>query len=136
MSHRYRSELTYVKTNVHDTECLVMHVGIDTSVFCSMTAIFHSRTRIAVMEQNTEVSPQTPVGVRQGNFTKLRAPNIHNLRADAFERGTHSIYYADFLARHVFLQVPTQAFAAKYIECFKDGLLGNHYTGVALRPPH
>jgi hypothetical protein len=31
------------------------------------------------MEQHIEVNPKTPVGVWQGNFNKLRAPNIFNL---------------------------------------------------------
>ncbi|WP_245500869.1 sulfatase-like hydrolase/transferase [Rhizobium sp. BK251] len=76
--------------------------------------------KITFMEQNTEIGPQTPVGVWQGDFTKLRAPNTYNLRADPFERATSSISYGDWLARHVFLQVPTQAIVAKYIESFKD----------------
>jgi arylsulfatase A-like enzyme len=50
--------------------------------------------KIAFMEQHTEINPETPLGVWQGQFTKLRAPNLYNLRADPFERGTTSIYYA------------------------------------------
>jgi len=76
--------------------------------------------KIAFMEQNTEVGPQTPVGVWQGNFTTLRVPNIYNLRADPFERATSSIYYGDWQTRRVFLLVPTQAIVAKYIESFKE----------------
>ncbi len=76
--------------------------------------------KLAFMEQNTEVDPQTPLGVWQGNFTKLRAPNIYNLRSDPFERGTHSIYYGDWQSRRVFLLVPAQAIVAKYIESFKE----------------
>jgi arylsulfatase len=76
--------------------------------------------KIAFMEQNVELNPQTPLGVWQGNFTKLRAPNIYNLRADPFERGTHSIYYGDWQAHRVFLLVPAQAVVARYIESFKE----------------
>ncbi|ODT05964.1 MAG: arylsulfatase [Mesorhizobium sp. SCN 65-20] len=76
--------------------------------------------KITFMEQNAEISPQMPVGVWQAQFTKLRAPNLYNLRADPFERGTSSMYYGDWLARHVFLQVPAQAIVAKYIESFKE----------------
>ncbi len=76
--------------------------------------------KITFMEQNAEISPQMPVGVWQAQFTKLRAPNLYNLRADPFERGTSSMYYGDWLARHVFLQVPAQAIVAKYIDSFKE----------------
>lgn len=76
--------------------------------------------KVAFLEQNAETSPQTPVGVWQAQFTKLRAPNIYNLRADPFEQATKSIYYGDWLARHVFIQVPIQAIVARYIESFKE----------------
>jgi arylsulfatase len=76
--------------------------------------------KIAFMEQHTEINPETPLGVWQGQFTKLRAPNLYNLRADPFERGTTSIYYADWEARRAFAFVPAQAVVAKYIESFKE----------------
>jgi arylsulfatase A-like enzyme len=44
--------------------------------------------KIAFIEQHTEPNPETPIGVWQGQFTRLRAPNLYNLRADPFERGT------------------------------------------------
>jgi arylsulfatase A-like enzyme len=76
--------------------------------------------KVAFLEQNVEISPQTPVGVWQGQFTKLRAPNLYNLRSDPFEQGPKSMYYGDWLARHVFVQVPIQGVVAKYVESFKD----------------
>ncbi|MCP3444041.1 arylsulfatase [Bradyrhizobium sp. CCGUVB14] len=76
--------------------------------------------KITFMEQHTEVNPQTPLGVWQGNFTKLRGPNLYNLRADPFERGPDSIYYADWQAHRAFMFVPAQAIVAKYIESFKE----------------
>ena len=76
--------------------------------------------KVAFLEQNVEISPQTPVGVWQGQFTKLRAPNLYNLRSDPFEQGTKSMYYGDWLARHVFVQVPIQGIVAKYVESFRD----------------
>jgi arylsulfatase len=76
--------------------------------------------KIAFMEQHTEINPKTPIGVWQGNFTKLRAPNLYNLRADPFERGTESLSYGDWQMRLVFLMVPAQALVAKYIDSFKD----------------
>ncbi|PWT73786.1 MAG: arylsulfatase, partial [Bacteroidetes bacterium] len=75
--------------------------------------------KVSFLEQNTELNPQTPLGVWQGNFTQLRAPNLYNLRSDPFENGTHSIYYGDWQARRVFLMVPAQVFVARWLESFK-----------------
>ena len=72
------------------------------------------------MEQHTEVDPKTPLGVWQGNFLKLRAPMLYDLRADPFERGPTSHLYADWVAHRLSLLVPAQAIVAKYIESFKD----------------
>jgi hypothetical protein len=58
------------------------------------------------------MSTQTPLGVWQSQFTHLRVPNLFNLRADPFERATDSIYYGDWQTRHVFVQVPIQAYVA------------------------
>ena len=79
-----------------------------------------SQWKVAFMEQHTEVNPKTPLGVWQGNFTKLRAPMLYDLRADPFERGPTSMYYGDWVARRLFLIVPAQAIVAKYIESFKE----------------
>jgi arylsulfatase A-like enzyme len=79
-----------------------------------------NKWKIAFMEQHTEINPQTPIGVWQGNFTKLRAPMLYDLRSDPFERGPTSMYYGDWLARRIFLQIPAQAYVAKYIDSFKD----------------
>ena len=76
--------------------------------------------KVTFMEQHSEVNPKLPVGVWQGQFTKLRVPNLYNLRADPFEVGTSSFYYADWQARHVFIQVPIQALVAKWLESFKE----------------
>jgi len=76
--------------------------------------------KIAFMEQHAEPNPKTPIGVWQGNFTKLRGPNLYNLRADPFERGTDSIYYGNWQARRAFLFVPAQAIVAQWLESFKE----------------
>jgi arylsulfatase len=76
--------------------------------------------KITFMEQHAEPSPETPVGAWQGQFTKLRAPNLYNLRSDPFEKGTNSIYYADWQAHRAFAFVPAQAVVAKYLESFKE----------------
>jgi arylsulfatase A-like enzyme len=76
--------------------------------------------KIAFMEQHVEVGPKTPLGVWQGNFTKLRGPNLYNLRADPFERGPESMLFGDWQAHRAFMFVPAQAIVARYLESFKD----------------
>jgi len=76
--------------------------------------------KVSFMEQHVEVDPKTPLGVWQGNFLKLRAPMLYNLRSDPFERGPSSMLYGDWHAHRSFLLVPAQAIVAKYIESFKD----------------
>jgi len=76
--------------------------------------------KVSFMEQHAEVDPKTPLGVWQGNFLKLRAPMLYNVRSDPFERGPSSMLYGDWHAHRAFLLVPAQAIVAKYIESFKD----------------
>jgi arylsulfatase A-like enzyme len=76
--------------------------------------------KASFLEQHTNVSPETPIGLWQGQFTKLRAPNLYNLRSDPFERGTDSINYANWQVHRAFLFVPAQAIVAKYLETFKE----------------
>jgi len=76
--------------------------------------------KISFMEQHTEITPETPMGVWQGQFTKLRAPNLYNLRTDPFERGPESIGYADWQAHRMFMFVPAQAIVAEYLESFRE----------------
>jgi arylsulfatase len=76
--------------------------------------------KITFMEQDGEISPTSPIGVWQTQFTKLRVPNLYNLRSDPFERASTSIYYADWQVRHVFIQVPIQAVVAKWLASFKE----------------
>ena len=85
-----------------------------------LMAIRYEQWKAAFLEQHTEISPKTPVGVWQGQFTKLRLPNLYNLRTDPFERGPTSIYYGDWMAHRAFIQVPMQGFAAKWLESFKE----------------
>jgi hypothetical protein len=74
----------------------------------------------AFLEQHAEMSSETPVGPWQGQFTKLRLPNLYNLHSDPFERGPTSIYYGDWMAHRAFVQVPMQGFAAKWLESVKE----------------
>ena len=76
--------------------------------------------KITFAEQHAEPNPKTPIGVWQGNFTKLRGPNLYNLRADPFERGTDSIYYANWQVHRAFMFVPAQAIVAKYLDSFRE----------------
>ena len=76
--------------------------------------------KINFIEQHSEPSAETPLGVWQGQFTKLRAPNLYNLRSDPFEKGTGSIYYADWQAHRAFVFVPAQALVSKWLESFKE----------------
>jgi arylsulfatase len=60
------------------------------------------------------------LAIWQKNYTRLRAPNLYNLRADPFERGTYSSWYPDWQARRAYLFVPAQAVVAKWLESFKE----------------
>jgi len=53
-------------------------------------------------------------------FTALRAPNIYNLRSDPFETGTEGMGYQIWMAERMYLIVPAQAIAAKWLESFKE----------------
>jgi arylsulfatase len=76
--------------------------------------------KITFMEQHTEVNPKAPLGVWQGNFTKLRGPNLYNLRADPFERGPDSMLFGSWQAQRAFVFVPAQVVVARYLESFKE----------------
>ncbi len=85
-----------------------------------LMALRYKEWKIAFLEQNTQISPEFPVGVWSGPFTKLRVPKLYNLRSDPFERGPESIEYALWSTRRAFIQVPAQAFVARYLESFKE----------------
>lgn len=54
-------------------------------------------------------------------FTTLRVPLILDIEADPFERAWEdSELYRQWQVEHVFLLVPAQAFAAKFLASFKD----------------
>jgi arylsulfatase A-like enzyme len=85
-----------------------------------LMALRYRDWKISFLEQNGEVNPKTPAGVWQSQFTKLRVPNLYNLRSDPFERGPTSQLYPEWFMRRVFILVPAQGAVAKYIESFKD----------------
>jgi arylsulfatase len=80
-----------------------------------LMAIRVHQWKVAFMEQEN-----TGLAVWQREFTKLRAPKPYNIRTDPFERGPEGIYYGSWLAERMFLIVPAQAIAAKWLESFKD----------------
>jgi arylsulfatase len=54
-------------------------------------------------------------------FADMRIPKLFNLRSDPFEQGEDStLFYDKWFTDHVFIQVPAQAIAAKWLESFKE----------------
>src|SRR5262249_56815578 len=61
------------------------------------------------------------IGVWREPFTDLRVPFLFHLRRDPFEKAQHnSNTYNDWFLDHVFVIVPIQALAAKFLETMKD----------------
>jgi len=60
-------------------------------------------------------------GVWREPFTDLRVPLLFHLRRDPFEKAQHnSNTYNDWFLDHVFVIVPIQALAAKFLQTMKD----------------
>jgi len=54
-------------------------------------------------------------------FSEMRVPKLFNIRSDPFEAGDNSTLFFDkWTADRVFLMVPAQALAAKWLESFKE----------------
>jgi arylsulfatase len=85
-----------------------------------LLALRYQNWKLSFEEQHGEISPQNPLGPWQSQFTKLRVPNVYNLRSDPFERGPTSIEYADWSVHRAFLLVPAQALVGKWITSFKE----------------
>jgi hypothetical protein len=61
------------------------------------------------------------IGVWCEPFTELRMPLLFNLRRDPFERVQHNANtYNDWFLDRVFVLVPMQQFAAKFLVTMKD----------------
>jgi arylsulfatase len=80
-----------------------------------LMAIRARNWKVVFMEQEN-----TGLAVWQKAFTALRAPKPFNMRTDPFERGDEGIYYGSWLAERMFLIVPAQAIAAKWMASFKE----------------
>jgi arylsulfatase len=60
-------------------------------------------------------------GVWREPWTELRVPLLFNLRRDPFERSQHnSNTYNDWFLDHVFVLVPMQQFAGKFLMTMKE----------------
>lgn len=80
-----------------------------------LMAIRVRQWKVSFKEQNHE-----GIDVWKRDFTNLRAPTIYNLRSDPFERGPQSIAYNTWMMERMFLIVPAQAIAAKWLESFRE----------------
>ena len=60
-------------------------------------------------------------GVWQQPWTQLRVPYIMDLRADPYERAQHdSELYYKWMAEHIYLLIPAQAYVGKFLATFKS----------------
>jgi arylsulfatase len=80
-----------------------------------LMAIRVGNWKVAFKEQHA-----TGVNVWKSEFTSLRAPNMYNLRADPFERGTEAMGYDKWMMDRAFLIVPAQAAAQQWLASFKE----------------
>src|SRR5262245_6870287 len=71
--------------------------------------------KVVFLEQRS-----TGLAVWQNPFSVLRTPKVFNLRADPFESGDEGIFYDKYIADHLFMIVPAQAIAMKWLESFKE----------------
>jgi hypothetical protein len=55
-----------------------------------------------------------------GGLPATARPKMYKLRADLFQRGTETQFYSDRLAYWIFLIVPAQAIATKWLERFNE----------------
>ena len=82
-----------------------------------LTALRYDAWKLVFMEQRATGT----LKLWANPFTPLRIPLIFNLRRDPYERAqlTSNTYY-DWVIDRVFLLVPAQAYAGKFLETFKE----------------
>ena len=82
-----------------------------------LTALRYDAWKLVFMEQRATGT----LKLWANPFTPLRIPLIFNLRRDHYERAqlTSNTYY-DWVIDRVFLLVPAQAYAGKFLETFKE----------------
>ena len=73
--------------------------------------------KVTFMEQRAH-----GLGVWREPMVPLRAPKMHNLRSDPFERGDvdGSMYYDKWMADRIFLLVPAQAVVGEFLKTFRE----------------
>ncbi len=80
-----------------------------------LMAMRYNNWKIVFKEQE-----HTGLEVWQKEFTNLRTPKTFNLRSDPFEKGDQSILYNKWMADRMFILVPAQAIAGKWLTSFKE----------------
>ncbi|MDX5426900.1 MAG: sulfatase-like hydrolase/transferase, partial [Bacteroidota bacterium] len=81
-----------------------------------IVAARYSDWKIVFLENRGEA-----FGVWREPFTELRVPLIFNLRRDPFEKAQHNAtIYDDWLIDHVFVIVPIQQMAAKFLKTMQE----------------
>ncbi|GAB4327148.1 MAG: arylsulfatase [Bacteroidales bacterium] len=82
-----------------------------------LTALRYDDWKIVFMEQRAQGTMKT----WSEPFTQLRVPLIFNLRRDPYENAniTSNTYY-DWMLDHVFLLVPAQQYAGKFLATFEE----------------
>src|SRR5262249_34681478 len=76
--------------------------------------------RVGAWKVHFMVQRSTGFGVWVEEFSKLRVPQIYNLRSDPFERGDEGLFYIKWQADRTFLLVPAQAIVGEFLKTFKE----------------
>lgn len=82
-----------------------------------LMALRWSNWKVTFMEQRAR-----GFAVWREPLVPLRAPRLHNLRSDPFERGDEdgSVFYDKWMFDRVFLLVPAQAVVAQFLKSFEE----------------
>jgi arylsulfatase len=81
-----------------------------------LLAIRVGNWKVVFLEQRSQ-----GLAVWREPFSEMRIPKIFNLRSDPFEAGENStLFYDKWNADRLFLLVPAQALAARWMESFKE----------------
>ena len=82
-----------------------------------MLAMRYDDWKVTFLEQKEEKT----VRIWLEPFTELRAPLLTNLRRDPFEKAQHaSNTYWDWYMSRIFVIVPIQGLAAKFLQSMQD----------------
>ncbi len=82
----------------------------------SLVALRYNQWKLVFQEQRSH-----GFGVWQNQFDVLRFPKLFNLRSDPFETGdNHSMGWDRWMAEHMFVLVPAQAYVGQFLATFKE----------------